>query len=96
MISLLALSCLNLSLIGPMQIILVLYCILEDQFFFSRQDEMSENCVLSAFIADASPLFLNMKTIKWTAHVTRLSVLWTSLNLGPVNKMETILNSNLN
>lgn len=96
MISLLALSCLNLRLIGPMQIILDLYCILEDQFFFKRQDEMSENCVLSAFIADASPLFLNMKTIKSTAHCKRLTELWTSLNLGPVNNVKTILNSNLN
>lgn len=75
MISLLALSCLNLSLIGPMQIILDLYCILEDQFFFKRQDEMSENCVLSAFIADASPLFLNMKTI--VNDYLNFGLLWT-------------------
>lgn len=63
MISLLALSCLNLRLIGQMQIILVCI-ILEDQFFCKPQYEMSENYVLSAFIADAFPRFLNMKTIK--------------------------------
>lgn len=35
---------------------------------------MSENYVLSAFIADAFPLFLNMKTIKLTTHVERLNL----------------------